>query len=198
MHCVPKQQNERGVNLIFGAALAVGGVCYAVPIFAERAGVAVWTLPFSVATFFCLIAAVFVLVRYRMTGFRYSIVMKDERDSALDPCLVTVDGGGDIRRFPAEYLDFIVRKRQGARAEVMECVLGMSDLVEVIPLSKGGESKKSVREKYRADGFVFYDYTLTLGVRDVLELVFVDGNRYVGVIIEPSDEFSAFLMGFKK
>ena len=82
--------------------------------------------------------------------------------------------------------------------EVMECVLGMSDLVDVVPLSKDGESKKSVKNKYSLDGFVFYDYTLTLGLLDPLELIFVDGNRYVGVIIEPDEQFRDYFMKFRK
>jgi len=196
MHCIPKQQNERGVNLILACTLLSGGVCYAAPVFAERAGVTLPSLPFSVATVIFIVAAVFVLVRYKMTGFRYSVVLKDERDSDRD--LALVSGISDTWKLPTEYLDFVVRRRQGARMEVMECVLGMSDLVDVVPLSKDGESKKSVKNKYSLDGFVFYDYTLTLGLLDPLELIFVDGNRYVGVIIEPDEQFRDYFMKFRK
>ena len=46
--------------------------------------------------------------------------------------------------------------------------------------------------------FTFYDYTLTMGLDPALELVFMDGTKYVGVIIEPGAEMRAYLFNLKK
>ena len=96
-------------------------------------------------------------------------------------------------------LDFVVNRSQGSRAGALECVLPLSDLVAVIPMTKeNGVTKSAIREKYQADGYVYYDYTVTLGVTDVLALVFIDGNRYAGIFIEPDEAMRSYFMNLGK
>ena len=63
---------------------------------------------------------------------------------------------------------------------------------------ENGVTKSAIREKYQADGYVSYDYTVTLGVTDVLALVFIDGNRYAGIFIEPDETMRAYFMNLGK
>lgn len=191
MRCVPIQRNK-GVYLIFAALLLVGGISYAVPAVCSAHGIKVLEFPFSIITLFSLVAAVFVLVRYCMTGFVYIIRMRSEiEENGMEASPV---GGGDIRLVRREYLDFVVTKSQGIRPGTMECVMSLGDLKEVVVLEKGVSEKKDVRARYAEYGFVFYDYTLTLGNKDALELVFEDGSRYVGIIIEPDEKMKEYLL----
>ena len=54
-----------------------------------------------------------------------------------------------------------------------------------------------LRDHYAAEGYVYYDYTVTPRPDDALGLVFIDGNRYVGVVIEPDEVMRAFLSKLK-
>lgn len=81
-------------------------------------------------------------------------------------------------------------KASGSRLAAIECLLSLSDLVFVTDVyRKGGDgrlTREDIRKKYSMRGdFTFYDYTLTMGLDPALELVFMDGTKYVGVIIEP-------------
>ncbi len=191
MRCVPIQQNKN-IIFIFAALLLLGGISYALPIACDAYGIELISFPFGVVTLFSLSGAVYVLIRYRMMGFVYIIRPRsDIEENGMETAAV---GRGDICNVRREFLDFVVIKTKGIRPGVMECVMSLGDLFEVVPLYKGGATKKDVRQKYIADGFVFYDYTLTLGIKSALELVFDDGNRYVGVIIEPDNIMREYFM----
>ena len=41
----------------------------------------------------------------------------------------------------------------------------------------------------------FFDYSVTMGVEDLV-LVFVDGDGYVAIITEPSDEMREYLTSY--
>lgn len=198
MRCSPIQKNPR-VSWIFAVLLIVGGIAYAVPIVSQAYGVAVMAIPFTLVTFLCVIAAVFVLVRYRMLTMVYLIRPRSDVDeNGMEAAFA---GAWDVTKMRPEYLDFIVIKGQGSRPGAMECVMSLSDLCGVYRVTKSGGNgtmtRREVREMYVHDGFVFYDYTVTLGLDEALELVFVDGNRYCGMIIEPDDVMARYLLGLK-
>ncbi len=198
MRCSPIQKNPR-VRHIIAALLLFGGISYAIPIFCNANDIAVGGAIFQFVTVFAVVAAVFLMVRYQMTGFVY--LLRPRSDMTDDDREVAYAGGGHTAgslRFPADMLDFVVIKSQGSRAGGTECVLSLGDLVAVIPLKKDGASKKSVRETYAADGYVSYDYTVTLGLDEALALVFVDGNRYVGIFIEPDEAMRAYFLSLGK
>lgn len=198
MKFAPQQKNS-GVNIIIVVLLIFGAIVYAVPPLAEANGISVIHLPFDVLVFAVIIAAVFIIVRYKMTSFEYIIRPRSSvsTEIGMEEAFVSAV---DLSRMPRDRLDLVVNKIQGTRAN-MECVLSLGDLAAVEKVSLRGKNpdslptKNDIREKYAADGFVFYDYTVTLGLERALELVFVDGNRYAGVIIEADDEMSEFFLG---
>ncbi len=199
MRCVPSQKNPR-VWAIVAALLVFGGIAYAIPIACNANGIAVGGALFQLVTVFAVVAAVFLVVRYQMTHFVYLIRPRsDISDTDLEPAYAGTVGTAGITRLPPDMLDFVVNRSQGSRAGAVECVLPLSDLVAVIPMTKeNGVTKSAIREKYQADGYVYYDYTVTLGVTDVLALVFIDGNRYAGIFIEPDETMRAYFMNLGK
>ena len=199
MRCVPQQRRTRAVRSIFAALLIVGFLIYAVPPASAAAGIRVPGWPFTAVAFLCLIAAVFLLIRYEMTGFQYILRPRNETD---DTGLVTAYASGHpvIYDLLPEQIDFAVIKSQGARPGAMECLLSLGDLIAVHPLRRNrrdGMTKADLRERYAGDGYVWYDYTLTLGIDDALALVFVDGRRTVGILIEPDEQMRAYFTALK-
>ena len=199
MRCVPEQKNTRGIRSIIAALLIGVGILYALPPASGALGLRLPAWPFTALAFACLIAAVFLLVRYEMTGFQYIIRPRTETDGT-EFVTAYASGRPAICELPPEQLDFAVVKSQGARPGVMECLLSLGDLIAVYPIRRSrrdGMTKADLRERYAADGYVWYDYTLTLGIDDALVLVFVDGNRTVGILIEPDEGMRAYFMTLK-
>ena len=200
MRCIPVQRNVGAVRSVLAVLLLAGFVFYAIPAASGAAGVHVPAWPFTALSFACIIAAIFLFTRYRMTGFQYIIRPRSETD---DSGLVTAQVSGmrlNIGDLPPETLDFAVVKSMGARPGAMECLLGLDSLVAVLPLrrnAKDGLTKAGLRDRYAADGYVWYDYTLTFGIDDALALVFLDGNRYAGIIIEPDEAMRAYFSELK-
>ena len=200
MRCVPEQKNARAVGMIIAALLLGGGILYAVPHAAQAAGIRVISWLFDLLTIGCVVAAVFLLVRYRMTGFQYVVRTKAE---AEDSGLLTAYAAGaelNVEKLPPEMLDFVVFRSQGARPGVMECMLGVEQLTAAVPLRRkkaDGTTKAELRDRYAEEGYVSYDYTATFLADDALGLVFLDGNRYVGVIIEPDERMRAYFTSLK-
>ena len=200
MRCVPVQRNVRAVRSVLAVLLLAGFVLYAVPPASGAAGVRVPAWPFTALSFACLIAAIFLFTRYRMTGFQYLIRPRSETDETGFVTAVASGARLNVTDLPPEHLDFAVIRSMGARPGAMECLLGLDALTAVYPLrrnAKDGMTKAVLRDKYAADGYVFYDYTLTFGIDDALALVFLDGNRYVGVIIEPDEAMRTYLTTLK-
>lgn len=203
MQYSPEQKNSRTVHLIIALSLLFGAVSYAVPIVCNARGIRYMPWLFSLLTLASVVTALYFLVRYKMTGFIYTIRPRSEIET--DPTLETAfAGGGDLTRMPADWLDFVVMKSQGSRIPVTECVLSMGDLIEIVPVmhdSKAGTSPADVAKKYReraVSDFVFYDYTLSFRWENALELVFIDGQKYVGIIIEADEAFESVIRRSKK
>ena len=205
MRCVPEQKNARAVTRIIAALFAGSAVFYGIPIGARAAGIRVYAWIFNLLTFACLIGAIFLLVRYRMTGFQYIVRTKRETE---DSGLAEAYAGGarlNVKNLPPETLDFVVIRSQGARPGAMECVLGLEQLIAVTPVcrkpkgksAKNGVTKAALRDRYAKEGFIYYDYTLTFLWDEALALVFVDGNRTVGVVIEPDEVMRAYFTALK-
>lgn len=202
MHCSPEQKNPR-IWVIVAALLVLGGITYSIPIFCEARGIAIGGALFQFITVIAVVAAVFIVVRYKMTHFTYSIHPRSVGTGTSPSGEVGVYAGVSqvpgISHMPPETLDFTVDRSQGSRAGGAECVLSLADLVAVYPLDKNNSATKSaLRERYREDGYVYYDYTVTLGLTDLLALVFIDGNRYVGIFIEPDDVMRDYLLSLGK
>ncbi len=208
MRCVPEQRNARAVRAIVAALLAAGGILYAVPPACRAAGLRTPGWLFTLLCVLSVVAAVFLAVRWLMTGFEYIIrLRRDAEDDAAAVELAELRAGFAARAglgdFRPDQLDFVVKKSQGSRPGIMECVLGLEDLVFVGTVvrrtrakdGRGGMSARDVRDRFsqKSGGYVFYDYTLTFLWDEATMLVFRDGGRYVGCLIEADAPMRAYL-----
>ncbi len=179
MNYTPTQKNKY-VTPIAVTLIAVGIVVYLLPnLFPIRAVIC------QVIAMICMVAAVFVLVRYNSTAFIYTIRPRSRtRDEVVE-------------YMEPKELDFVVSKQQGSRSPNMECVLSLSDLESVweispeAPYKKVGEAMEKARTKYGTVNL--YDYTVTLGLKTSLLLLFRDGEKHAAIRIEPNEEFGRFL-----
>ncbi len=198
MRCSPSQKNPR-VAVIIAALLVFGGIAYAIPIFCNARGIAIGGAIFQLVTVAAVVAAVFLAVRYQMTHFVYLIRPRsDISENGMETAFAGNIGVLNAAHLPADMLDFVVIRSQGSRAGAAECVLSLADLAAVIPVEKMRADKKAIREKYQADGYVYYDYTVTLGLDNALALIFIDGNRYAGIFIEPDEAMRAYFLSLGK
>ncbi len=198
MRCSPSQKNPR-VTALIAALLVSGGISYAIPIVCTANGIAVGGALFQLVTVVSVVAAVFLAVRYQMTHFVYLIRPRsDISENGMETAFAGNAGAANVTHLPTEMLDFVVIRSQGSRSGAAECVLSLADLAAVIPVGKISTYKKTIREKYQADGYVYYDYTVTLGVTDALALVFIDGNRYAGIFIEPDEAMRSYFLSLGK
>jgi hypothetical protein len=198
MRYSPSQKNPR-VAVIIAALLVFGGIAYAIPIFCNANGIAVGGAIFQLVTVAAVVAAVFLAVRYQMTHFVYLIRPRsDISENGIETAFAGNIGVLGAAHLPADMLDFVVIRSQGSRAGAAECVLSLADLAAVIPVEKMRADKKAIRENYQADGYVYYDYTVTLGVTEALALIFIDGNRYAGIFIEPDEAMRAYFLSLGK
>lgn len=199
MHYTPQQQNKT-VSAIVISLIVFGIGVYLLPNVAH-----VRALFCQLVALVSLIAAVFLLVRYKTTSFTYSIrprsrLTDDDRETAFAGELMP------ITHIQPKYLDFVVSKQEGRRGPSMECVLGLDSLVlalelrasapdskpEELRFRRVGEAVSFVREKYGAVSL--YDYTVTLGLDQSLLLLFRDGERYAAIRVEPNAEMHDFLV----
>ena len=197
MRCTPEQKNPRPLYCLIFTLWIVGVALYAAPDAASAAGIRLPVLPFELFAVAAVIAGVFLLIRFGMTHFVYAVRLRND-DSPAD--LEAVPAGmTDLSRCRPEFLDFTVTRSQGARAGALECVLGLDSLVSAAPVKlRGKSSLPPVKELWKrcrneTPGFVFYDYTVTFRLEKALALVFLDGNRRVGVLIEADEEMAQYL-----
>lgn len=193
MNYTPKQENKN-VTAIVVTLIAAGLLIYLLPNFLEIRAVFC-----QIIAMICLVAAVFLLVRYKTTSFIYSIRPRSMMHDDMEAEAAIAGASLSIERIDPKYLDFVVSKKQGSRAPNMECVLGLSSLKGAWIISPESEYKKPgpLMEKARSDyGAVdFYDYTITLGLKESLLLLFRDGEKHAAIRIEPSEELQNYLIG---
>jgi len=192
MNHTPKQQNPY-VTAIVVTLIAAGIGVYMLPaLFAVRA------LFCQVIALVCLVAAVFLLVRYKTTSFTYTVKLRSLMHEDNDAEAVPAGGTPSVERIRPCYLDFTVSKKQGSRDANLECVLGLDCLCEVMEISPDGAYRKTkdalekAREKYGSTDV--YDYTLTLGLEKSVLLIFRDGQKYAALRIEPDEGMKNFLI----
>ena len=181
---VQKNGGQLTLTVIFLLVLAVA--MFSFPSALSIEGVTVPPIIFYGLGLISSIAAIYVFLRYGMTKLEYVIRKRD-------------DGyGGEImeRAFGEDVpFDFVVYKAMGTRRASMECVLALSDFVEAVPLKKGERTKKDVLAAYKKEGFSYYDYTLTYLSKESVELIFADGEKFVGIIIESSNPVAEYFLG---
>ena len=146
-----------------------------------------------------VVVSLYLLLRWRMTWFVYAVVPRGEGMAwEEEPALA---GGVPLRYVPADKLDFIVVKGQGAKNGVMECVLGLDDLVhaEIVSRKNGGAHPKYDRKALLAEypGAKMYEYIQTYGWERAVAAVFRDGQGYAVLLLDlPVDSgMGRYLLG---
>ncbi len=166
----------------------------------------------------CLVgvtASLYVLLRWRMTWFVFSVGPRDHRDipTGWEPmtksgihCPATGSPTADRLANPSlqnpyryvapEQLDFVVVKGQGSRPGVMECVLGMDSLVQVWAVCRRN-GQDGDHPRYRAAALraqypdaKLYEYTQTFLWDTAIVAVFRDGNGYAALLLDIPPESS--------
>ena len=196
MYYSPKQENKY-VTPIVCTLIGVGILVYLLPNV-----VLVRAVFCQVLAVICLVAAVFLLVRYKTTSFIYSIRPRSLMQDDIEVDVALAGGQFSVLGLSPRHLDFVVAKKQGSRDANMECVLGLDSLTAVWEISSGGDYKKvgdamaRAREKY---GTVdLYDYTITMGLEESILLLFRDGQKHAAIRIEPSEELRYYLVDTAK
>ena len=140
-------------------------------------------------------AMLYLLIRYHMTWFVYSIRTKSDKTVPGIGAVLSEDLPMHITHLPKDMLDFAVVKGQGRRGGVLECLLGLEQFVRAIPITEktadGGMPLKEARKQY--PDMALYDYTITLFRKEALLLVFLDGEKYTGILIEPGEDMQYYL-----
>ncbi|MBE6599226.1 MAG: hypothetical protein E7638_07280 [Ruminococcaceae bacterium] len=193
MNYTPKQQNKY-VTAIVVTLIVVGIGVYMLPAFLP-----IRAIFCQAAAMICLVAAVFILVRYKTTAFIYAVRPRSLMQDDIDAEAALAGGHLSVWHMEPRYLDFVVSKKQGSRAPGMECVLGLDCLTAAWDISPEGKFKKpgdassKAREMYGE--VAFYDYTVTLGLARSLLLLFRDGDKYAAIRIEPDGDLRNYLVG---
>ena len=177
MRFSPEQKNTKLLTAVIIVILVLSVISYSIPSALAVEGVTVPPIIFVGMGLIGFIASIFLFLRYGMTKFEYVLKPRDDAYPG-EAVEFSSDAAGNAP------LDFVVYKAMGTRHSSMECVLPIGDLIEAIPLKRGERSKKDVARAYSKENFTFYDYTLTFMPDETLELVFADGNKSVGIIIE--------------
>ena len=142
-----------------------------------------------------IVAMLYLLVRYHMTWFVYSIRTKSDTTVPGIGTVLTEEYPMHISHLPTEMLDFAVVRGEGRKNGVLECLMGLDQLVDAIPITEKsngqGSDIKDVRRQYT--DLALYDYTLTLFRKEALLLVFRDGQKHTGVLIEAGEDMQYYL-----
>ena len=189
MRFVPEQKHGLLLNTVCFLLLLVGSAAFFFPSILLMFDITVPAFPFTCGGVLCFISFIFLLIRYRMTSFEY--VIKPRDDVYVQAETVYASEG-------TAPLDFVVYKSAGARQGAMECVLSIADFMEAIPLEKGGRTKTDVMKAFAKEGFTYYDYTLTFMPESTIELIFADGQKYVGIIIEDGNDIADYFRKISK
>lgn len=115
-----------------------------------------------------LSAAIYILIRYKLTVFRFSIIPRD-----ADELSVTA---ADVAE-----LDFTVERMRGKNPQML-CRLALSELCEI---------KRVLPHELRsaAKGMSLYKYTVDMSPTSAVLLVFESDGETIGIYAELSSEF---------
>ena len=167
MRCTVYNKKRRTVVLaIFLALLSAALMC--APYVLRSLGVEKHELTLRALGVVAISVLIYIVMRHIALSFVYAIVPRD--------------AGG---------LDFTVARLRGERVRTIECVLSLTDLV----FAGSNVTKRSLRKRFEGAPIKYYDYSVTSGLEDLV-LVFEDGDGYVAIITEPSDEMREYLTSY--
>ncbi len=197
--------NKATPTMLSFLLLLLGIVGYLAGVAAEK-----YAWVFQMVCIIGITASLYVLLRWRMTWFLFSICPRDHRDMPAGydfpavgmadaaGCPVTgVNGAGfsAAERNPygfmePEQLDLVVVKGQGSRPGIMECVLGMDSLVQVWAVCRKAGVDTNLSPYRPADiraqypGVKLYEYTQTFQWDTAMVAIFRDGNGYAALLLD--------------
>ena len=167
--------------LWLGAAM----VAYVAGAAAER-----FAWAFQLACILGVVVSLYLLLRWRLTWFVYAVVPRGQGVAwQEEPALA---GGLSLGHMPPDALDLVVVKGQGAKAGVMECVLGMDALESAWVVSrKAGDDcpvycRKFILQQY--PGAKLYEYIQTYRWERAIVAVFRDGEGYAVLLLDLPEE----------
>lgn len=159
---------------------------------------------FQTVTLAGVVTSLYLLLRWRMTWFVYAVRPKEDRTPVWNDAEPALAGGVSLRYVPADTLDFIVVKGQGARNGVMECVLGLDALVQVSVVCRkdGDDCPRYDRKKLMTEypGAKVYEYIQTYRWEKAITAVFRDGSGYAVLLLDlpEESEMGRYLLGIGK
>jgi len=159
---------------------------------------------FQLLTIAGVVVSLYLLLRWRMTWFVYAVRTREDRTPVWEDAEPALAGGASLRYVPADRLDFIVVKGQGAKNGVMECVLGLDELVQasVVCRKKDGAHPKYDRKALLAEypGAKMYEYIQTYRWESAVTAVFRDGEGYAVLLLDlpEESEMGRYLLGIRK
>ncbi|MBR4960324.1 MAG: hypothetical protein IKY52_05450 [Clostridia bacterium] len=159
---------------------------------------------FQLVCILSVVVSLYLLLRWRMTWFVYAVRPREDHTPVWEDAEPALAGGASLRYVPADRLDFIVVKGQGARNGVMECVLGMDDLVQasVVCRKNGGAHPKYDRKALLAEypGAKVYEYIQTYRWEAAVTAIFRDGEGYAVLLLDlpEESEMGRYLLGINK
>lgn len=173
MRYTPEPQDNRG-TVMSGLFLIVGAVLMlAAPMSVVGRGI------IQVIAVCMFTASIFLMIRYRMTRFAYSICGRDQDPGAVTERAVDV--------LTPDKLDFVVQRIQGKRMPVTECRLGIECLSAVQIITSDDQPK--------LDGVVKkYNYCISFQPKRRCCLIFdepVQGK--IAVFVELNDKMEGYL-----
>lgn len=143
-----------------------------------------------------IVVMLYLLVRYHMTWFVYSIRTKSDTTVPGIGAVLTQDYPMHITHLPMDMLDFAVVRGQGRKNGVLECLMGLEQLEDAVVIAEKadgtGTNLKEVRKQY--PDLALYDYTLTFFRKEALLLLFRDGQKHTGILIEPGEDMQYYLL----
>ncbi len=144
-----------------------------------------------------IVAMLYLLMRYHMTWFVYSVRTKSDTTVPGIGTALAEEYPMHITHLPKEMLDFAVVRGQGSKNGVLECLMGLEALEDAVRITEkedgAGKTLQEVRKKYPE--LALYDYTVTIFRKEALLLVFRDGQKYTGVLIEAGENMQYYLTG---
>lgn len=185
MRCVPEQKRKLLVDIVIGALIALCAAAFTLTRIAEH-GRAVCLL----AGWLSIFAVLYIAARYRMAGFVYSVRPRGDEDTTE-----LAASYASLAKIPFGLLDLAVYRVFPWRDPIAQCVLSLDELKEATLVGSDTGAKREIVRKYKAENggrFAVYDYTLTPWTGDALMLVFADGERYIGVLLEADDQMREF------
>ena len=176
MGSVPCQKRK---PIIFAAIIAL----------ALLTGVGVYFRLWGVA-FLALFLLMYVLARYLLIEFCYIIGPRGE-----DEVSALAASYGGIGNMPYHMLDLTVTRKYPFGEPAVQSVLSLGSLKESVMIGSERGKMRESRQKYKGENggrFGIYDYTVTPRSGDGLMLIFEDGEKYIGVLIEADEAMKRF------